>query len=264
MRQGCGARSGSGPASRAGGGLLSRNLSARIGAQSRNPTLRITGGGGFSDSVRGQPSACLQARVKRRLHGGRARVGRTQRGNVEVADQLFVSYSHADAALIDPILKLLRFGNRVFSDHEIEPGQRWREAIERAITESSSVVVLWCCHSAVSQEVEHEITFAVASAKPLVPILLCPAPVGSALNEFQWIDASSIMKHMCRCVDVGTPPGPVTWRRRTPETVHSPRRASAFFSFALRWNVPRNPVGLFPPVRRASPEARSLTLSRNS
>jgi TIR domain len=130
---------------------------------------------------------------------------RAQRRNVEGAHRIFVSYSHVDAALIDPIVQLLKVGNRVFSDHEIEPGQRWRETIEGAITDSSSVVVLWCCHSASSTEVQSEITFALESAKPLVPILLCSTPVDAALAEFQWINVSRVLKHMCEHVDVGFP-----------------------------------------------------------
>ena len=98
----------------------------------------------------------------------------------------FVSYSHADAELIAPIVKTLRlFRRHVWVDTEITPGVRWRPAINEGIERSSSFTLFWCCHSAESQEVSFEIDLALTHLKPIVPFLLCKKTVPSRLSEFQ-------------------------------------------------------------------------------
>jgi hypothetical protein len=56
---------------------------------------------------------------------------------------VFVSYSHADSSLVDPVVKLLRINKSfVFQDIDgIQPGKRWRSEIAQALAESHLVVV---------------------------------------------------------------------------------------------------------------------------
>ncbi len=103
---------------------------------------------------------------------------------------VFVSYSHADAALVAPVVRLLRVNRSlVFQDTDrILPGKRWRDEIAKALGESNLVVVFWCHHAFRSNEVSKEWRAAIELDKDLLPLLLDSTPLPSELRDFQWID----------------------------------------------------------------------------
>ncbi len=103
---------------------------------------------------------------------------------------VFVSYSHADAPLVAPVVKLLRVNRSlVFQDSDsIAPGKRWRDEIARGLDQSHLVVVFWCKHASHSDEVAREWQAALAQNKDLLPLLLDATPLPAPLGEFQWID----------------------------------------------------------------------------
>ncbi len=103
---------------------------------------------------------------------------------------VFVSYSHVDASLVAPVVKLLRVNKSlVFQDvNGIQPGKLWRKEIARALTECHMVVVFWCNHASQSEEVEKEWRAAIEKEKELLPLLLDATPLPPELVEFQWID----------------------------------------------------------------------------
>ena len=103
---------------------------------------------------------------------------------------VFVSYSHADAPLVAPVVSLLRVNTSlVFQDTDrIPPGKRWRDEIAKALAESNLVVVFWCDHASRSNEVSTEWRAAIAQGKDLLPLLLDATPLPSELGNYQWID----------------------------------------------------------------------------
>ena len=103
---------------------------------------------------------------------------------------VFVSYSHADAPLVAPVVSLLRVNKSlVFQDTDrIPPGKRWRDEIAKALAESNLVVVFWCHHASRSNEVSTEWRAAIEQDKDLLPLLLDATPLPSELGNFQWID----------------------------------------------------------------------------
>lgn len=103
---------------------------------------------------------------------------------------VFVSYSHADASLVAPLVKLLRVNQSlVFQDiDDIQPGKRWRTEIARGLAHSSLVVVFWCEHASRSDEVLTEWNTAIEQGKDLLPLLLDATPLPPQLGRFQWID----------------------------------------------------------------------------
>jgi len=103
---------------------------------------------------------------------------------------VFVSYSHADASLVAPVVKLLRVNKSLaFQDiDDIQPGRRWRSEIDKALVESHLVVVFWCDHANRSNEVSKEWKAAIELQKDLLPLLLDATPLPPELGEFQWID----------------------------------------------------------------------------
>ena len=99
---------------------------------------------------------------------------------------VFVSYSHADASLVAPVVKLLRANKAlVFQDTDsIQPGKKWRNEIAEALIKSDLVVLFWCNHSSRSTEVSREWKAAIQQQKDLLPLLLDPTPLPSELSEF--------------------------------------------------------------------------------
>src|SRR5215467_9324354 len=92
---------------------------------------------------------------------------------------VFVSYSHADASLVAPVIKLLHVNKSlVFQDiDDIQPGRRWRSEIAKALVESHLVVVFWCDHASRSNEVSKEWKAAIELEKDLLPLLLDATPL---------------------------------------------------------------------------------------
>ncbi len=103
---------------------------------------------------------------------------------------VFVSYSHADASLVAPVVQLLRLNKSlVFHDIDsIRPGTKWRGEIARALADSNLVVVFWCDHACHSDEMAKEWKAAIDQDKDLLPLLLDATPLPPELGEFQWID----------------------------------------------------------------------------
>ncbi len=103
---------------------------------------------------------------------------------------VFVSYSHADASLVAPVVKLLRVNKSfVFQDIDgIQSGKRWRSEIATGLAESHLVVVFWCDHASRSDEVSKEWKAAIEQEKDLLPLLLDATPLPPELDQFQRID----------------------------------------------------------------------------
>ena len=161
---------------------------------------------------------------------------------------VFVSYSHADASLVAPVVKLLRVNKSlVFQDvDDIQPGKRWRSEIAKGITKSHLVVVFWCNHASQSAEVSKEWKAAIEQEKDLLPLLLDATPLPSELGQFQWIDFRGT---------VGANHGSIVFSQRMalpPAPVRSARRlflAGLAVAFAIvvvlslfTWNASRAPL----------------------
>lgn len=103
---------------------------------------------------------------------------------------VFVSYSHADASLVAPVVRLLRINRSlVFQDTDgIQPGKKWRDEIAKALADADLIVVFWCHHASRSDEVSNEWRTAVEQDKDLLPLLLDDTPLPAELCNFQWID----------------------------------------------------------------------------
>ena len=144
---------------------------------------------------------------------------------------VFVSYSHADASLVAPVVKLLRVNKSlVFQDvDDIQPGKRWRSEIAKGITKSHLVVVFWCNHASQSAEVSKEWKAAIEQEKDLLPLLLDATPLPSELGQFQWIDFRGTVGANHGSIvfsqRMALPPAPVRSARCGPEPVHLERFA---------------------------------------
>jgi len=139
---------------------------------------------------------------------------------------VFVSYSHADASLVAPVVKLLRVNRSlVFQDTDrIPPGKRWRDEIAKALAESNLVVVFWCDHACRSTEVSREWKSAIDQEKDLLPLLLDATPLPSELGQFQWIDFRGTVGENHSSID--SPADDVVSAAPPPPMAARPRRVA--------------------------------------
>jgi hypothetical protein len=105
-------------------------------------------------------------------------------------DSIFVSYSHQDIGLVQPVVRLLRATeDLVFQDLDsIQPGKRWRREIAEALDAAQLFILFWCYHSSRSVEVRKEYELALTTGKDVLPVLLDTTPLPEQLNEFQRVD----------------------------------------------------------------------------
>jgi hypothetical protein len=144
-----------------------------------------------------------------------------------MSHRIFVSYSHHDAVLVTPVVRLLRATrDLVFLDADsIRPGTRWRAGIADALREASLVVVFWCRHSHESAEVKTEYRTAVRARKDVLPVLLDSTELPPDLTEFQWID----FRELARERHEEAPAHPAA---ASPARAARPRRTVALLAIA--------------------------------
>lgn len=104
--------------------------------------------------------------------------------------RIFVSYSRHDRNVIAPVVAVMRSSHAlVFVDvDDIQPGKRWRQQTEHALSDAQLVVVFWCDHARRSLEVTREYLAALDLGKDVLPIRIDDTPVPAQLAEFQTID----------------------------------------------------------------------------
>jgi TIR domain len=104
---------------------------------------------------------------------------------------VFVSYSPADNELVSAIVSLLSASNGaiVYCDADsIRTGGRWREELDKAISEANLVLVFWCHHSNTSYELRKEFALALEQGKDVLPLLLDGTPLPGKLADRRSID----------------------------------------------------------------------------
>jgi formylglycine-generating enzyme required for sulfatase activity len=107
-----------------------------------------------------------------------------------VAD-VFLSYKREDAEIADRVVTALReSGISVWWDDGITPRQSWDLEIEQAISEASTVVVLWSPRSVTSDWVRTEAHYGKDRGK-LVPILIEPSTIPIAFTLTQTVDLTA-------------------------------------------------------------------------
>lgn len=102
----------------------------------------------------------------------------------EDKSNVFISYSHTDTSLVNPVVKLLRVNQSfVFQDHDtIKPGSKWQESLIEALADTNVVVIFWCGHAHHSEEVKKEWSMAMDKGKDIVPLLLDETPLPDELK----------------------------------------------------------------------------------
>jgi hypothetical protein len=119
----------------------------------------------------------------------------------------FVSYSHEDRVLVEPVVRLLRMTrNDVFLDFQsIELGTPWREEISTALAQAQVGIVFWCKHAHQSSHVGREWRAGIGMRKRLLPVILDNTRMPRGLEGFQGVDfralASSVHRNASDTAD---------------------------------------------------------------
>jgi hypothetical protein len=86
--------------------------------------------------------------------------------------RVFIAYARAQRSIAKTLSELLiKNGQAVFYDAKIKAGAMWRQTIQRALDDASHVVVIWTPEAAHSDEVEREVSYALAEKKVIIPLL---------------------------------------------------------------------------------------------
>ncbi|TNF89237.1 MAG: TIR domain-containing protein [Gammaproteobacteria bacterium] len=86
---------------------------------------------------------------------------------------VFVSYSHADEALVYPLLQALAAsGINVWFDEGVTPGERWTASLASAIEECAAFLMLISRQSVASDHCVNEVQFALNRSKPFLAVHL--------------------------------------------------------------------------------------------
>jgi hypothetical protein len=161
---------------------------------------------------------------------------------------LFFSYSRGNLLLVRSVAsELRRLGYRTWLDVEcLRPGERWREAIQRALAASDAMVYCISHLSLESAWTSVELQAAHDRGLPVVPLLIDEVPIEKlppTLRELQIIssvawterDAAS---HAARAIarSIGGPaPPPSRCADGAPATLRVEVRADAAGAVALAW-----------------------------
>ncbi|MBC7871959.1 MAG: TIR domain-containing protein [Chitinophagaceae bacterium] len=109
-----------------------------------------------------------------------------QRSNVGV----FISYSHIDRLIANVFdNKVREMGYLPWIDFAgIRGGDEWRKSIDRALRQSSAVLVLMTPEAVKSQWVEYEVTCARSYHHTIIPLMIRPCDMPPFLEALQYID----------------------------------------------------------------------------
>lgn len=116
-------------------------------------------------------------------------------------DYLFVSYSHLDAKIVEPILLLLqRNGYRVWYDEGLTGGENWRKILKEKIKGCKNFMIFTSKNSVKSDDVKIELTTAENFDKKIINIQCDNSKFEGTYDQF----LHSLHAISCKSLDVET------------------------------------------------------------
>lgn len=112
-----------------------------------------------------------------------------------MAHEVFISYSHKNAAIADAICHTLEEnGIRCwYAPRNIQPGQTWAGAITEALEHAKLMVLVFTDESNSSVQVLREVNLAVSSGIPIIPLKLTASDPSNDMKYYlqtlHWLDA---------------------------------------------------------------------------
>lgn len=92
-------------------------------------------------------------------------------------ERVFIAYSRRQRSIAKDLYELLvSNGKSVFYDAKLKAGAVWRQMIQKALDDATHLIVIWTPDAAESDEVEREVSYALAEHKVIIPILSQEVP----------------------------------------------------------------------------------------
>jgi len=114
---------------------------------------------------------------------------RTQMPDTE--PKIFISYAHSDQDTVEAVTRALDSkGLRIWSDREIRSGERWAEAIEKALTDAKIYLVFVSPESLASRSANFEMGVAASRAAQSLDVRLIPI----LLKGARWQDIPRLLQ----------------------------------------------------------------------
>jgi len=114
---------------------------------------------------------------------------------VDEHHDLFISYSPEDKPWVSEFVAALRKESlHPFWDAEIAPGERWQEAIEQALRESGTLIMVLSPQGLQSHWMFFELGAAIADRKKIIPVThegLEWSQIPPMLQRYQFLDEPS-------------------------------------------------------------------------
>lgn len=108
---------------------------------------------------------------------------------------IFLSYSFKDRPWVSEFVSALKdAGIKAWDASEITPGERWKDKIQKALRDSSTLIILLSRNSIESRWTFFEIGAAVAGKKRIIPVLTEDIDMKNLpplLTQFQVLKESS-------------------------------------------------------------------------
>lgn len=109
------------------------------------------------------------------------------------SDSYFLSYSRSDEAFALRFARDLRsHGVVMWVDQlDIRPSERWDRAIERAVRDCRGLLVILSPRSVASENVADEISFAINTGKPVLPVMIEKCALPLRITRMHLVDATA-------------------------------------------------------------------------
>lgn len=104
---------------------------------------------------------------------------------------LFISYSHADGTFLELLISKLETKgiiDRVWSDTQIEAGEKWMPLIDKVLSEAKVILVIMSPKAKQSDYVTYEWSFALGKGKVVIPIMIEETNLHPVLETIQTIN----------------------------------------------------------------------------
>jgi TIR domain len=114
-------------------------------------------------------------------------------GGHQPGAHVFVCYARDDEGFVlDLAAKLKERGIPIWIDQtDIPPGANWDKAIDKALHDCASFLIVLSPAAIQSSEVTGELRTALDERKPIVPVLLEKCPIPRQLKNIQYVDFTS-------------------------------------------------------------------------
>ena len=140
-----------------------------------------------------------------------------------MAGQIFVSYSRVDTEFVTRLINdISKQGFDIWMDQQdIGAGQRWDSAIQNALENCGTFIIVLSPTSVASENVLDELSYAINEKKRIIPILLQNCELPYRIARVQFVDFTKNYQtgfhHLVSEITQKSPQRPITIKKKSPQ-----------------------------------------------